>query len=247
MMRPAMDGHRPDSDQQEVRRMKNVVRVVITTVLLAMTQMALAKPVIIEWYGDSTTTGVTFENGKYGKAKASEPKLVQAMLNGKLGKNAVVIKDRGAGGTTANQLINGTFNYTTPFAKQVARGGADIVIINFGINDAYTPAYTPELYAKDLSELVKIARAAGKIVLLETPNPIDDMHNESLWAYQHQALATGQRLGVPVISQWAEIMKHPEWKTYLGDKIHPTSKGYVVKSKISFPVIYPVVKSLLNK
>lgn len=229
--------------------MKSNLRLFAAVIFMAVTQLACVfeptdHAVVIEWYGDSTTLGTTFENGKYGDAKSSEPELVQSMLRSKLGRGSVIIKNRASGGTTANQLILGTVNYKTPFAQQVAKGRADIVVINFGINDAYTPGYSAAKYDADLTEMIRIVKAAGKVVVIETTNPIDNLHNETLWAYQHQASATAQRLGVPVINQWSEMMKLPDWQSYLGDKIHPTSRGYEVKAKVSFDVLYPIAKGL---
>lgn len=232
--------------------MKSNFRLFAAAIFMAASQLACvstppANPVIIEWYGDSTTKGVTFSDNKYSELQNNEPSNTQELLNKKFGEGSILIENRGVNGTTAKQLIDGTHSFKTSFSQQLNAGKADIVIINFGINDCYTPGYTPEKYANDISELVRIARAAGKTVIIETPNPIDNMHNEWLWSFQHQAVVTGQKLGVPVINQWEEMMKRPDWQSLLGDKIHPTSPGYVVKSNISFAVIYPVVKSISKK
>jgi lysophospholipase L1-like esterase len=232
--------------------MKSYIRFFVTTILIVVSQLSFAetqknKPIVFEWYGDSTTSGVTFSNGKYSEIPDAEPTTVQYLLNKRFGAGTVTIINRGVAGTTANQLINGTNKYKDNFAKQLSKGTASIVIVNFGINDAYTPNYTPEMFRNDLIDLVNIAEKSGKKIVIETPNPIDNMHNAWLWEFQHQAIVVGERLGILVISQWTEIMKNQDWQSLLGDKIHPTKKGYDVKSAISFNAIAPVVESILKK
>lgn len=232
--------------------MKNITRLIAATLLVASSQLSFAttkpnKPIVIEWYGDSTTSGVTFSDGKYSELPDAEPTTVQYLLNKKFGDATVTIINRGVAGTTANQLINGTNKYKDNFAKQLNQGTATIVIVNFGINDAYTPSYTPEMFKKDLIEIADITRKSGKKLIIETPNPIDNMHNAWLWEFQHQAIVVGQQLDIPVISQWTEVMKNQNWQSLLGDKIHPTKKGYDIKSEISFSAIEPVVDSILKK
>lgn len=232
--------------------MKSKFLLLVTSLLILASQVSFAEykkvnPIVIEWYGDSTTAGLTFESGQYKRIYLTEPRIVQDMLNKKLGRGTVVIKNRGADGTTADQLINGTGNYRKNFSTQVNSGGANIVVINFGINDAYTPAHTAEKFGNELAELIRISKDAGKTTVIETPNPIDNMHNESLWAYQNQAAVTSAKLGVPIISQWGEMMKNPEWKSLLGDKIHPTRAGYSLKSEVSFSVIEPIVEAMIRK
>lgn len=232
--------------------MNNIIRFIAATVFIAVAQISLAatqpsKPIIIEWYGDSTTTGVTFAKGRYGKVTNTESRTVQDMLNKKFGKNTVIIKNRGAGGTTANQLINGTFNYSVPYTKQLQKGKADIAIINFGINDCYTPGYTPAMFAKDITDLVQLTRDSGKTPIIQTPNPIDNAHNEWLWAFQHDASVVGLNMNVPVIDQWSFMMKNTKWQSLLGDKIHPTKSGYDVKSRNSFATLSPIIEAMIKE
>lgn len=112
---------------------------------------------VIEVYGESTLSG-------YGLAPAdTTPARLQAALPG------VRVVNESVAGTTAGQQLAGTDGVHRPWAEQIGRSPAVLVIINRGINEAYK-SVPAETFRWQLTELVVIARAAGKGVVLQTPN-----------------------------------------------------------------------------
>lgn len=224
------------------------VLVVVTTLLSACSAPTTIhdQSVLIEWYGDSTTNGVTFVNNEYIKLENSEANIVGRMLAQKFPGRSITVRSLGAGGTTAAQLLNGIVRYKNTFEKQMKLSSADIVIINFGINDAYTPNYSSEKFGNDIQSLVSSAKRHGKRIILETPNPINKEHNQKLWAFQNQIVVTGSKNDVPVISQWGEMMNNPSWRKMLSDEIHPTQEGYNIKAAVSIKVIDKEVRRVIK-
>lgn len=203
--------------------------------------------ILVEWYGDSTTNGVTFKNNEYIKLEQTEARIVQSKLAGEYPSVDIEIISKGAGGTTASQLLNGSERYKNKFPAQMEISKADIVVINFGINDAYVPGNSPEKFGNDLASLIEAAKASGKAVIIETPNPINKEHNQVLWAYQNQISVVGDKAGVPVIPQWSAMMRRDDWRALLSDEIHPTQEGYSVKAANSLTVLREVVRGVLSR
>jgi len=150
-------------------------------------------------------------------------------------------------GATAAQILNGTAtyigSYAKPYADAVKTDPAQIVIFNFAINDsAPTNHESPTEYRKALTLLVELARSAGKMVVLEEPNPV--VGNTALSQYVETIKRVGAEQGVPVIQQFAHTQTFYDWPALLTDGIHPDDRLYSIKAQREYEVIAPLVRSL---
>lgn len=106
----------------------------------------------------------------YGAAAGqSEPDQIQTVLG-------ITTVNDGVSATTANENLEGLAPFTSPLATRLAIDPSQIVVVNYAINDS---AYdTLDEYEQNLYDWVRAVRAAGKVPVLEEPNP------SSLPAYQ---------------------------------------------------------------
>lgn len=211
------------------------------------------KPILIEEYGDSTTAGWQVINGVGANTKASEPVYLQTLLQAKFG-STVTVSNQGVGGTEASQLLNGTDGIHPAWANQMAQSKAQIVTLNFAFNDAYydvvaTPGIQAESvqdYLTIMTQLVQIAVAAGKKVVIYTPNPTCEPNRASVLANYVQALeAVASTQNVPIADDYGAMLQ-TDWRSMLTDCLHPTDAGYLVKAQLEFPAVSSAVQSALQ-
>jgi len=179
-----------------------------------------AKPVRIEMYGDSTTVGWDFE-GK------GEPYSLQALVP----KNVTVVNE-GVNGMSAVNLLNGTDGKHLPWVQTMANSRADIVTINFGMNDVITTSLQD--YGIYMRQLVDIARQAGKLVVLQQPNPTCAPPRMNLVQYVRELDGIAQEKGVPIVKQFDLILAMPNWRSLMTDCIHPDKDKYPIKAYNTF-------------
>ncbi|MGP4130221.1 SGNH/GDSL hydrolase family protein [Pantoea tagorei] len=91
---------------------------------------------IIDAYGDSTTAGVTSSGGKNIIAPGNEMAYLQQMLQSKYG-SAIEVKNHGVPGAQAAELLykKGTDD-TSPWRERMANSSAQLILLNYAINDA---------------------------------------------------------------------------------------------------------------
>lgn len=128
----------------------------------------------------------------------------------------VQVRNAGVAGTTATQLLRGADGVHPAWAAQLARETAQAVVINHGINDRHGDK---PVYRDSLRALVLAVRAAGKVPMLETPNPIDPVGFED-WREVMREVARAE--GVYLCEQ-------P--RVPLSDGFHPTAEGYATKAQ----------------
>jgi len=124
--------------------------VALTAALLLLTALpAAAKPVAIVAFGDSLTAGYGLLPGE------SFPEQLQAALQAK-GRDVTVANAGVSGDTAADGLAR--LEWSVP-------ADADIVIVEFGANDALR-GVDPALTKRSLSEIVAKLKERGQTVLL---------------------------------------------------------------------------------
>lgn len=182
------------------------------------------KPAVrIEMYGDSTTVGWDFES-------KGEPYTLQALVP----PNVTVVNE-GTNGKSAKDLLNGTDGKHPTWVQQMANSRANLVTINFGINDVITTPLAD--YASNMRQLVDIARQAGKIVVLQQPNPTCAPPRMDLVNYVRQLDQIAQEKNVPIVRQFDLIMAMPNWQSLMSDCIHPDKDKYPIKAQNTFVVL----------
>ncbi|MBU9316521.1 SGNH/GDSL hydrolase family protein [Burkholderia multivorans] len=196
------------------------------------------RPVLIDAQGDSTTLGAERVGTAYRQAPDNEPATVQAILQSKLGPT-VTVENHGVSGSLISQRLNGTAPYTAPYVP----GPAQIVVANWALNEAFNPNIeTPDQFRQYLVQFVNDVRAAGKIVVLEEPNP--STQTMSLGPYVAAIDSVAIQLNVPVIKQYDYILSLPNWQSMLSDGTHPTNELYKIKAQRQADVLEPIVRSL---
>jgi lysophospholipase L1-like esterase len=202
-----------------------------------------AKPpqVLIEAYGDSPTLGISCSDGRCGPRAENTVTYLQDDLRAKYGAR-VSVTNYGVGGTMATQLRDGTGpGRKGPWKGRLAASNAQIVTINYGINEVMHNQ-TPEQFYEAETDLVKAAQALGKLPVLETSNPMPDGRlNARLAAMAAMTRRVAAEQQVPLVDHYAAISALADWKTHMSDGAHPKPELYRVKARQDFEVLDPLV------
>jgi lysophospholipase L1-like esterase len=184
----------------------------------------------ITFYGDSVMAGYSFVGGQ----GVSVPGTVPAVCQELLGPGACCT-NKGIGGTTAAQWLFGTGAVPRDWAAEMASHQNEVVAINCGINDAFVPGYGVADHRWCYQELTSIARAAGKIMVFVTPNPINLPHNTNLWQLKHAINQLASEMAVPKIDMYDAIAYGcPNWPTELPDAVHPSPDLYRFMGHVAY-------------
>lgn len=221
---------------------------------VAASPMPANYDVLIEAYGDSTTVGETLVNGNTTTVERPVSTIIQEALNTDFA-GKVAISNEGVSGSQAVQLLNGSDGKHKPWAEQMKISKANIVLLNFGLNEAFylkNPApqfepMPPEKFAETLRSLVKIARENGKTPVLVEPNPTcDKERGDSVQYYAMRVDEVGKELQVPVIGSYWEISKANGWKSKLSDCVHPNQSLYAEMAALQYGTLKPLVQDALK-
>ncbi len=208
-------------------------------------------PIQIDAYGDSTTLGITCSDGHCGPQPQNAVAYLQDDLQMHHGER-VHVTNFGVGGTMATQLRDGTGNRRAgptaglPWRERLAASPAQIVLINYGINEVMQNQTPDQFYAAE-TELVKTARALGKQAVLQTSNPMPDNRlNARLAAMVAMTRRVAAEQQVPLVDQFAYVSGLPDWKTLMSDGAHPKPGLYRLKAEQDYQVVEPLVRRLLD-
>lgn len=204
----------------------------------------------IMYMGDSTPAGWKYvpgdPDGEY--IVENEVKVLNDMLQAELGAANIEAINVAVGGTGVADWCNGGHTVPLSFAQRIA-AFPDVThfILQVGINNAYDPRWGTSdadraamiadwrwclegMYAK--------ATAAGKKLILATPNPMNNIHNGILWELQNHMKAVAASHGQLVIDHWAAITAStPHWDRTLSDDKHPNDGLQKFKGTVAFMAI----------
>lgn len=152
----------------------------------------------------------------------------------------MTVANFGVPGTTAANLLGGD-GVNLPWAQQMAQSKADIVIVRFGINDSHTPSEPVDLFQSNEEEIVRIAKAAGKVVVLDTASPVTDPTCPQLPNYAAATRQAAYKWGITIVDLYAKLSAMPTWDSMLSDGVHPTDAGYQTIAQDEFDELDPVV------
>jgi len=205
----------------------------------AAAAVAPAKTVRIEAYGDSTMWGADGGNIP-NQASITQPSSAQAALQAGYG-STVTVSNEGVPLSTASTIINGSDGKHLPWTQQMANSTAQIVAVNFAINDAWTVNNeSPEQYRALLTEIVTVAKGAGKVVVLVEPNAINDPVNRpNMAAYVTVMRDVAAATGAPLVPNYAYPAVTP-------DNIHPNAATYDAMGKRMAAVMWATVGNLIH-
>lgn len=184
---------------------------------------------IIEYHGDSTVWGWQ-SNTNAVRVATPAPSAFAAELPA-----YHTVRNLGVNGATACDLLDG-YGYAQPWAAHMADSDATVVIINHAINDAVHEErrYSPSEYRRCLTRLVDIAKDEGKIVILETPNPIEDDGGAAIGDFVAEMRTIATQEGVNLIDQYDHLQQQP-WVDMVitPDGLHPTQEIYIEKGRFA--------------
>jgi len=201
--------------------------------------------VVIEAYGDSTTLGISCSAGHCSPRPQNAVTYLQDALHAAYGERVSVV-NLGVGGTMAYQLRDGTDRGRgVPWAQRLAASDAQIVTINYGINEVMHNQ-TPEQFYEAEAALVKAALALGKEPVLQTSNPMPDGRlNARLAAMVAMTRRVAAEQHVPLVDQYAYVSGLPDWQSMMSDGAHPKPELYRLKAGQDLRVVDPLVRRLL--
>jgi lysophospholipase L1-like esterase len=138
------------------------------------------------------------------------------------------VANEGVSGTNTTMLLAGTDGKHAPWAQEMARIKSRTIVINHGINDR---AISVDQYKANLRELVTVAQKAGKIVMLETPNPAGEVETEMMRRNNFDVVAfEARRQGMRDVAVHMGVYLCEQSRVPLVDGIHPTPEGYAIKA-----------------
>jgi lysophospholipase L1-like esterase len=208
-------------------------------------------PVLIEAYGDSTMAGLTYPDGPTLPSSVSpdnQPSVMQAELQSKYG-SSVTVTNMGVSGTRAPQLVDGSDGVHLPWIQTVANSSAQIVIVNYGINDSFATSEGIDAYKAALRMIADTATQAGKLIVFEQPNPVclSGLNNEeySVLGTFAQAMAEiATEKSIPLVDNYEYVKSLPNWKDMLSDCTHPKAELYKIEAGRMSSVVVPLVDKL---
>ena len=209
----------------------------------------------IACYGDSTCYGWT-TNGEAGGPKPGADGTVQnqVAMPAPLGLQTllqmtdptVTVLNNGHVGTTCADYLNATNGVPQPWSAEMAATPAQWVLIILGINDE------PDELAANYPTLVSIAQAAGKRVIIQTPNALDipasilaKVENErAIYAANpNSILVDFHAYTTDMGGAWHDLLSYSDingkW-----DGIHPTQAGYDLMASVERDVLVPIISGM---
>jgi acyl-CoA thioesterase I len=202
-----------------------------------------AMAVTIDAEGDSLIWGFSYldDNGNLVQSPNNPPAVLQAALQAQFG-DGVAVENNGQVGAQVTDSLNGTDPYSTPFAVRLASDPAQIVLADYAANDSIgTPI---DQYEAGLIEWITEVRNAGKVPVLEEPNPMCSQEFANVGAYRDAMVEVAQSQNVLLITQYDYIASLPNWQGMLMDCIHPNDDLYQIKGQREADQLAGMVQSL---
>lgn len=219
--------------------------------VLFFSGVAEASPTVkVSVYGDSTIAGY-LPDGTYTPNSTSV--VMERELQKQFG-SVVTVSSKANVGATIKDLILGQGLFTETLAQMLTHDDGNIIIENFAINDSWM--YPATDYEQRLTQFITIVRAAGKIPVLEEPNPICNPYRANWGAMVASTVPIINRVGaqnnVLVIKQYDYITLMPNWQSMLNgcvhpNGVHPNEALYTIKGIAQKNAIAPLVQSMLGQ
>jgi hypothetical protein len=207
---------------------------------------APVKPILIDVYGDDSMMGLTGMNYSMPTiTQNSEPNVSQMILRAQF--PGVTIANHASGGT-ASTLVNmmaGVDGGGPPFAQRIVGSKSVIVLDNHAINDDLVQSLGP--YADALIQWVQDVRNAGKVPVIEEPNPVCDDNHPYLQNYVTTMDNIAIAYNVPLVRQYNEILALPNWQAHMSGCLYPDDYLLSIKAQRQAAILAPLVKAAVKK
>ncbi len=166
-------------------------------------------------YGNSITNG--FSVGSFGEVDHPYPQVLQKLLRARFAQENIYVINQGHNGWRSDQGLH-------QLPSLVLAASPDLVILMFGINDAYS-GFSSERYGQYMQEMVKTLRENDIEVLLLTPTPISTNFNKNVLNYHAilEQIADNQKISVfnlyrAIVDRAAQ--ESIAWAKILPDQVH---------------------------
>ncbi|MNH01700.1 GDSL-like Lipase/Acylhydrolase [compost metagenome] len=222
--------------------MLKTIKLFIMLLLSAATCGVANAAVTVDQYGDSTTVGLVWNGTGFIFSVPTSPDQLSLDLKSRFGAANITVRNLGVGSTCAKDLLYGG----SGFASKMASSTAQIVTFNYGTNDGWYCNQTTAQYADQMDQLVKIAKAAGKIPVLLEPTPTINRNNPNLYSYVVVLSQVAINNKVAIVQHYRLWQAGGVWKMWLSDDTHLTQAGYMLKGDTEFQVLSPIVQGLLT-
>ncbi|MBW3497750.1 SGNH/GDSL hydrolase family protein [Janthinobacterium sp. NKUCC08_JDC] len=208
--------------------------------------------VLIQYFGDSTVFGANPRKLNC-QVSTSAPGAMAEKFEKKYGQT-VLVWNEGIGGTKADYYLSGEHG---SWQEIMRKSAAKIVIVNWGMNDAwFDPGVSVETYKGQLTALADAAKSNGKTIIFETPNPIsvdkkpfgDQAKADRLEVLVDAMRQVAAEKKSPLIDQYKYVKSISDWKDLIPDGVHPKPELYRLKGEYSAMTIASIVEAhLANK
>jgi len=183
--------------------------------------------VYVDYFGDSTAHG---DIGGTPYQVAQRPSNV---MDANLPTNYVV-RNEAVGGASIIELLNGTDGVHADWRTTVSKTAAKYILMNYAINDSYETFTTPATYKANYAKAIDIARAYGKIVILQTSNPTNNDAKTQTYVTAMKQVAAEK--GVAVIDQYTYLKQYMAANNLgvyqiTNDGVHPTQATYLLEGQ----------------
>lgn len=186
-------------------------------------------------YGlEKDVNGVAFQTAN------SAPVVLQSVLSQEFTPTKITVVNNGVpSASVADSLAGSNAYYADSFEKRLAQMSSLIVFENYGINDAQR--FTTDQFYANLTTWVQRVLQAGKIPVLEEPNPVCRDGIPDLKPYVDVINQVAYVQGLKVIKQYDYILSLPNWQSMLTDCVHPNDALYAIKAQREAQVLNQVV------
>jgi lysophospholipase L1-like esterase len=141
-------------------------------------------------------------------------------------------RDESVPGASISQLLRGRDGRHPEWKTWVAQSTDKVIITNHAINDA--EEFPVEVFKENYRQIIDIAHAAGKFIILETPNPTKQGDRLKVFADAMKQVAAEKN--VPVIDQFKYLSEYMvannvKIEELVPDGFHPTAFFHDLKGK----------------
>lgn len=148
--------------QISLNQNKRLSHLDLTDIILKMSR---GDEVNISCYGDSTYYGHKSGAIPLGtQTSRPAPMVLQDILRSYFNNNNINVRNFGVNGHRSSSRLSN-------WDDLMANDSADVVFINYGINDASNDV-PPNVYKNNMLELIEIAKKHNKLVIVDLPNPV---------------------------------------------------------------------------
>lgn len=175
---------------------------------------------MIEFHGDSTQYGTIVNSGSTVRSRFVPSDIVDRLLG-------VSTSNFSVPGSTLNDALTGAiYPSGRNFSAQIALSSADVIVANWGINDAFLVGITPAIQKTRWETARDICHGYGKAFVIQTANPINLSHNTILGTLV-DASKTVENVGISDI--YSQVQGYFEdWRTSMDTAdVHPNERLYM--------------------